>query len=57
MAAFMRIAERRKASRDYSVASRDSMVRRAEECSRVTGQSLDEAVAVVVMTLSVPLRR
>jgi hypothetical protein len=51
MAAFMRIAERRKASRDYSVASRDSMVCRAEECSRVTGQSLDEAVVVVVEDL------
>jgi hypothetical protein len=47
----MRIAERRKASRDYSVASRDSMVRRAEECSRVTGQSLDKAVAEVVEDL------
>jgi hypothetical protein len=47
----MRDAERRQASRDYPVASRDSMMRRAEECSRVTGQSLDEAVVVVVEDL------
>jgi hypothetical protein len=51
MSAFMRGAERRKASRDYPIASRDSMMRRAEECSRVTGQSLDEAAAVVVEDL------
>jgi len=47
----MRSAERRKASRDYPVASRDSMMRRAEECARVTGQSLNEAAVVVVEDL------
>jgi hypothetical protein len=51
MAAFMRSAERRKASRDYPVASQDSMMRRAEERSRLTGKSLDEAAAVVVEDL------
>ena len=47
----MRSAERRRASKDYPVASRDSMVRRAEERSRLTGQSLDEAAEVVVEDL------
>jgi hypothetical protein len=47
----MRSAERRKARRDYPIASRDSMVRRAEESSRLTGQSLDEAAVVVVEDL------
>jgi hypothetical protein len=51
MSAFIRGAERRKASRDYPIASPDSMMRRAEECSRATGQSLDEAAAVVVEDL------
>jgi hypothetical protein len=51
MAAFMSGTERRKANRDYPVASGDSMLRRAEECSRATGQSLDEAAAVVVEDL------
>jgi hypothetical protein len=57
MAAFMRSAERRRASKDYPVASRDSMMRRAEERSRLTGQSLDEAAEMVVEDLDVPLRR
>jgi hypothetical protein len=47
----MRSAKRSKFSRDYPIASRDSMMRRAEECSRATGQSLDEAAAVVVEDL------
>jgi hypothetical protein len=47
----MRSAKRRWASRDYPVASRDAMMARAEECSRVTGQSLDEAAEVVVEDL------
>jgi hypothetical protein len=51
MAGFMRGAQRRKANRDYPVAPWDSMLRRAEECSRATGQSLDEAAAVVVEDL------
>jgi hypothetical protein len=51
MAAFMRSAERRRASKDYPVASRDSMMRRAEERSRLTGQSLDEAAEMVVEDL------
>jgi hypothetical protein len=51
MAAFIRSAVRRTASRDYPVASQDSMMRRAEGRSRLTGQSLDEAAAVVVEDL------
>ena len=51
MSAFRRSAERIKASRAYPIASRDSMMRRAEECSRATGQSLDEAAKVVVEDL------
>ena len=51
MPAFARDATRGKASWDYAVASRDSMVRRAEERARATGQSLDEAAAGVVEDL------
>jgi hypothetical protein len=51
MPAFMRSAERRKASREYPVASENSMMSRAEEYSRATGQSMDEAAAVVVEDL------
>jgi hypothetical protein len=51
MSAFTRSAERPKASRGYPVASQEAMMRRAEECSRRTGQSLDEAAAVVVEDL------
>ena len=51
MSAFKRGADRLRTRGDYPVASQDSMVRRAEECSRVTGQSLDEAAAVVVEDL------
>jgi hypothetical protein len=47
----MRSAERRGASKDYPVASRDSMLRRAEERSRLTGQSLNEAAEMVVEDL------
>ena len=47
MPAFIRSAKRRWASPDYPVASRDSMLARAEEGSRATGQSLDEAAVVV----------
>jgi hypothetical protein len=47
----MRGAERRKASRDYPVASQDAMMRRAEESARATGRSLDEAAAEVVEDL------
>jgi hypothetical protein len=51
MSAFMWSAARRKAGRGYPVASRVSMLRRAEEWSSVTGQSLDEAAVVVVEDL------
>lgn len=47
----MKSVERSKASRGYAVASSDSMMRRAEERSRLTGRSLDEAAAVVVEDL------
>ncbi len=42
---------RRPLRRDYSVASLDSLRHRADESSRTTGQSLDEAAAVVVEDL------
>jgi hypothetical protein len=47
----MRGAERRRAKREFPVAPRDALLRRAEEHARVTGQSLDEAAAVVVEDL------
>jgi hypothetical protein len=47
----MRSPERRRASKDYPVASRDSMLRTAEERSRLTGQSLTEAAEMVVEDL------
>jgi hypothetical protein len=49
--AFLRIAERRRARKEYPVASRDAMVRRAEEHARETGRSLDESAAVIVEDL------
>src|ERR1700722_3968476 len=51
MPAFIRSAARPKASREYPVASQVSMMVRAEEYSRATGQSMDEAAAVVVEDL------
>jgi hypothetical protein len=48
---FARDAARAAASRNYAVASRDSMIGRAEERARATGQSLDEAAAGVVEDL------
>src|SRR6204780_161476 len=51
MPAFARDAARGKAGWDYAVASRDSMIRQAEERARATGQSLDEAAAGVVEDL------
>lgn len=47
----MRNAGRRKTSSANTVASRESMMRRAEECSRASGESLDQAAAVVVEDL------
>jgi hypothetical protein len=40
-----------KATRNYAVASLDSLLHRVEERSRASGQSLDEAAAVVVEDL------
>lgn len=47
----MRRVRFREAARTFAIASPDALVRRAEECSRTSGQSLDEAAAVVVEDL------
>src|SRR5262249_56178983 len=48
MRALTRRVRFRRARRDYAIASLDSLMRRVEERSRASGQSLDEAVAVLV---------
>lgn len=51
MRALTRRVRFRKATRNFAIAPLDSLVRRVEERSRTSGQSLDEAAAVVVEDL------
>lgn len=51
MRALTRRGLSRRATRDHAIASLDSLIRRAEDLSRATGQSQDEAAAVVVEDL------
>jgi hypothetical protein len=51
MRALSRRVRFRKATRDYAIAPLASLMRRVEDRSRATGQSLDEAAAIVVEDL------